>query len=346
MEWLERRLPAHESYCVSPEKKNEGWIMTTKIIGTGSCPGERVVTNDDLAKIVETSDEWISSRTGIKERHLTTGLGTSGMAARAAMLACENAGIRPDELDLIVMGTSTPEYCFPSGACQVQAAIGAVNAAGFDISAACSGFVFALMTAHSFLKSGMYRNALVIGADDISKLVDWSDRKTCVFFGDGAGAAVIPAQEDGCFEGLMGYEGKKWEVLTCQARSGGNFITEKKPDLGYIYMDGQEVFKFAVKKVPECIRQVLDANGVGMEEVRYYILHQANERIIDSVAKRLKEPLEKFPMNIQKYGNTSGASIPILLDEMNREGMLNRGDKIVLAGFGGGLTWGAILLEW
>ena len=320
--------------------------MTTKIIGTGSCPGERVVTNDDLANIVDTSDEWIRPRTGIHERHLTTGLGTAGMAAEAARLACENAGISPEELDLIIMGTSSPEYCFPSGACQVQAAIGAVNAAGFDLSAACSGFVFALMTAHSFLKSCLYRKALVIGADDLSKLVDWSDRRTCVLFGDGAGAAVVTAEEDGFFEGVMGCDGKKWEVLTCQARSGGNFLTEEKPEMGYISMDGQEVFKFAVKKVPECIRQVLDANGTEMSEVKYYILHQANERIIDSVAKRLKEPIEKFPMNIQRYGNTSGASIPILLDEMNREGKLNRGDKIVLAGFGGGLTWGAILLEW
>ncbi len=320
--------------------------MTTKITGTGFCPGERVVTNDDLAEIVETSDEWISSRTGIKERHLTAGLGTSGMAARAAELACENAGIRPEELDLIIVGTSTPEYNFPSTACQVQAAIGAVNAAGFDISAACSGFVFALMTAHSFIQSGIYRRALVIGADDISKLTDWSDRKTCVLFGDGAGAAVIEAQESGLFAGLLGCDGKKWEVLNCQSRSGGNFLTEEKPEMGYIRMDGQEVFRFAVKKVPECINQVLEANGTRMEEVRYYLLHQANERIIDSVAKRMKEPLEKFPMNIRKYGNTSAASIPILLDEMNREGKLERGDKIVLAGFGGGLTWGAILLEW
>ena len=326
---------------------NEVWIMTTKIIGTGSCPGDRVVTNDDLAQIVETSDEWISTRTGIRERRLTTVLGTAGMAAEAARKACQNAGIDPEELDLIVMGTSTPEYCFPNGACQVQAEIGAVNAVGFDVSAACSGFVFALMTAHSFMKAGTYRNALVIGADDISKIIDWSDRKTCVLFGDGAGAAVIRAEEqDGIFHGLLKSDGKKWDVLTCGARTAGNFLTEKKPELGYVFMDGQEVFKFAVKKVPECIRQILEETNTSQEEIRYYILHQANERIIDSVAKRLKEPLEKFPMNIQKYGNTSAASIPILLDEMNREGRLKRGDKIILSGFGGGLTWGAILLEW
>ncbi|MDO5416541.1 MAG: beta-ketoacyl-ACP synthase III [Lachnospiraceae bacterium] len=320
--------------------------MTTRIIGTGSCPGDRVVTNEDLAQIVETSDEWIASRTGIRQRHLTTGMGNSRMAAEAAKRACENAGIRPEELDLILTATSTPEYCFPSTACQVQAEIGAVNAAAFDISAACTGFVFALITAESFLASGMYRTILVIGADELSKVVDWEDRKTCVLFGDGAGACVVRAEESGSFHGIMGADGSRGPVLTCLSRSGGNFLTGEKPEHGFISMDGQEVFKFAVKKVPECVNELLAAQNRKKEEVRYYILHQANERIIESVAKRLKEPIEKFPMNIQNYGNTSGASIPILLDEMNRQGKLDKGDTIVLAGFGGGLTWGAVLLTW
>lgn len=320
--------------------------MTVKIIGTGACPGDKIVSNEDLAKIVETSDEWIYSRTGIKTRYLNTGQGISEMAAEASRRACENGGVHPEEVDLILCATSTPEYCFPSSACQVQEKIGAVNAAAFDISAACSGFVFALQTAYSFLVSGSYKTILVIGADDLSKITDWGDRKTCVLFGDGAGAAVITAGEKGYFHGIMGSDGRKSSVLTCLSRSDGNFLTGKKPEYGFIHMDGQEVFKFAVKKVPECIDQLLSEQGISKEEIRYYILHQANQRIIEAVSKRLKEPLEKFPMNIQKYGNTSAATIPILLDEMNRAGRLNQGDKIIMAGFGGGLTWGAVLLEW
>ncbi len=320
--------------------------MTGKIKGTGACPGDRLVTNEDLAEIVETSDEWIYSRTGIKTRYLSTGRGTSEMAAEASRRALENAGIHPEELDLILLATSTPEYCFPSSACQVQEKIGAVNAAAFDISAACSGFVFALQTACSFLASGSFQRILVIGADDLSKITDWSDRKTCVLFGDGAGAVVMEAEEGGLFRGVMHSDGRKGRVLTCLSRSEGNFLTGKKPEYGFTSMDGQEVFKFAVKKVPECIDQVLSDAEISKEEIRYYILHQANERIIEAVSKRLKEPIEKFPMNIREYGNTSAATIPILLDEMNRAGKLTRRDKIIMAGFGGGLTWGAVLLEW
>lgn len=320
--------------------------MTTRIIGTGSFAGESIVTNDDLAQIMETSDEWIRTRTGIRQRRLTTELGTSGMAAEAALRACENAGVPPEELDLILLATSTPEYCFPNGACQIQAKIGAVNAAAFDISAACTGFVFALQTAHSFIASGAFRMILVAGADDLSKTVDWKDRGTCVLFGDGAGAVVVKGDDSGSFHGIMRADGGRGQVLTCRARTEGNFLTGRTPELGYIRMDGQEVFKFAVKKVPECILQLLEEQQTKKEEIRYYILHQANERIIEAAAKRLKEPIEKFPMNIGWYGNTSAATIPILLDEMNRAGKLDRGDKIVLSGFGGGLTWGAVLMEW
>lgn len=320
--------------------------MTMRIIGTGSCCGDHLVTNQDLAQIVETSDEWISSRTGIRSRRLTTGLGTSGMAAEAAKRALEDGDICPEELDLIVLATSTPENHFPNGACEVQAAIGAVNAAAFDISAACTGFVFALQTAYGFMAAGSYKKILVIGADDLSKVTDWTDRKTCILFGDGAGAVVAEKEEEGMFSGIMKADGSRGQVLSCRARSGGNYLTGKKPEMGYIYMDGQEVFKFAVKKVPECVEQLLKEQDVQKEDIRYYILHQANERIIDAVAKRLKEPIEKFPMDIQDHGNTSAASIPILLDEMNRKGRLTRGDKLILAGFGGGLTWGAILMEW
>lgn len=322
--------------------------MEIKIIGTGSFVPEHVVTNDDLAAIVDTSDEWIRTRTGIRERRISEGEGTSRMAAEAAKRALENAGIKAEELDMILLGTSTPDCCFPSGACEVQAEIGAVNAAAYDLSAACSGFIFALNTAYSFLAAGLYRTILVIGADCLSKIVDWSDRSTCVLFGDGAGAAVVRAEEgDGSrFHMLMGSDGQRGPVLACTSRTVGNFLTGTKPQLGYMTMDGQEVFKFAVKKVPEIIEQVTEEAGVSLEDVRWFILHQANYRISESIAKRLKVSMDRIPMNIESYGNTSAATVPVLLDEMNRQGKLKKGDLLVLAGFGGGLTWGATLFTW
>ena len=320
--------------------------MTTRIIGTGSYVPEQIVTNDDLAKIVETSDEWIRSRTGIGERRIATLDSTSDMAARAAQAALEQAGVGAEEIDLILLGTSSPDHCFPNGACEVQARIGAVNAACFDISAACTGYVFALNTAHAFISTGLYRTALVIGADVLSKLIDWSDRGTCVLFGDGAGATVVRADERGILGMNMQSDGAKGGVLTCGSRSNGNFLLGKKPELGYMAMDGQEVFKFAVKKVPECITKVLEDTHTSKDEIAYFVIHQANYRIIESIAKRMKVDIERFPVNMEHYGNTSGASVPLLFDEMNRAGKLKRGDKIVFAGFGGGLTWGATLLEW
>lgn len=320
--------------------------MTSRIIGTGSYAPEQIVTNDDLAKIVETSDEWITSRTGIRERRIGLDEGTAFMASEAGKRAVENAGIQAEEIDLILVGTSSPDHCFPSVACEVQAAIGAVNAAAMDISAACTGFLFSLATAQAYISAGIYKTVLVIGADCLSKLTDWTDRGTCVLFGDGAGAAVVRAEETGVIHTVMGADGQKGPVLSCVARSEGNFLNGKTPQLGYMEMNGQEVFKFAVKKVPECVLQVLNEANVSPDEVTYFILHQANFRICESVAKRLKQPLEKVPMNIEKYGNTSAATVPILLDELNRAGKLVRGDKLVLSGFGGGLTWGATLLEW
>ena len=268
------------------------------------------------------------------------------MAIEAAKRAIENAGISPEELDIILLATSSPDHCFPAGACEVQAAVGAVNAVAFDISAACSGFLFALNTVQAYIQAGIYKTALVLGADCLSKLTDWSDRGTCVLFADAAGAAVVQAAENGMVHMVMGSDGVKGPVLSCIARTEGNFLNGKKPELGYMYMNGQEVFKFAVKKVPECIHQVLDKAGVPLDEVSCFVLHQANYRIVEAVAKRLKQPMEKFPMNMDKYGNTSAASIPVLLDELNREGKLEPGSKVVLAGFGAGLTWGAALLEW
>ena len=321
-------------------------MITSRIVGTGSYVPEQIVTNDDLAKIVETNDEWIRTRTGIRQRRIATSEGTSDLAAKAAERAIEQAGIKPEEIDLIILATSSQDYCFPSGACEVQGRVGAVNAVCYDLSAACTGFVFALNTAQAFIQSGVYRTALVVGSEVLSKLIDWKDRSTCVLFGDGAGAVVLRADETGILGFQMHSDGTKGNVLTCGARSNGNFLMNQKPELSYMTMDGQEVFKFAVKRVPEVISQLLEKTGTPIEEIRYFVLHQANYRIIESVAKRLKVGMEKFPANMEYYGNTSGASIPLLLDEMNRAGKLNPGDKIILSGFGGGLTWGATLIQW
>ena len=320
--------------------------MTARIIGTGSAVPEQIVTNEDLSKIVETSDEWISSRSGIKERRLAKEETTTSLAILAGKRALENAGIASEEIEVIIVATCTPDYFFPNTACQVQEAIGAKHAVAFDLSAACSGFLFALSTAQAYIKGGIYQKALIIGAETMSKMIDWSDRSTCVLFGDGAGAAVVSAEETGVLELVQKSNGAGKGVLSCKARETRNLLNHESETKEYLYMEGQPVFKFAVKTVPECVEEVLKKAEVKKEEIRYYILHQANSRIIQSVAKRLKEPEEKFPMNLSLYGNTSAASIPILLDEMNRNGLLNRGDKLVLSGFGAGLTWGAVLLEW
>lgn len=320
--------------------------MTARIAGIGICVPENIITNDDLAKIVDTNDEWIRSRTGICERRISTEDGTSALAAKAAKKALEAAGVSPEEIDILILGTSSPDYNYPSGACEVQAAIGAVNAVAFDISAACAGFIFAMEIVQGFFQAGIYKTALIIGSETLSKVTDWSDRGTCVLFGDGAGAAVLKADEKGVIDMMMGSDGTKGPVLACQSRTLGNFLTGTKPEIGFMTMDGQEVFRFAVKKVPESVEILLKKTGIPKEEIKYYVLHQANERIIEAAAKRLKEPMDKFPMSISRYGNTSTASIPLLLNEMVEHGMLEPGDKIVMSGFGAGMTWGAVLLEW
>ena len=320
--------------------------MTARIAGIGICVPENIITNDDLAKIVDTNDEWIRSRTGICERRISTEDGTSALAAKAAKKALEAAGVSPEEIDILILGTSSPDYNYPSGACEVQAAIGAVNAVAFDISAACAGFIFAMEIVQGFFQAGIYKTALIIGSETLSKVTDWSDRGTCVLFGDGAGAAVLKADEKGIIDMMMGSDGTKGPVLACQSRTLGNFLTGTKPEIGFMTMDGQEVFRFAVKKVPESVEILLKKTGIPKEEIKYYVLHQANERIIEAAAKRLKEPMDKVPMSISRYGNTSTASIPLLLNEMVEHGMLEPGDKIVMSGFGAGMTWGAVLLEW
>ncbi|BFL46811.1 ketoacyl-ACP synthase III [Lactonifactor longoviformis] len=320
--------------------------MATRIIGTGSALPKTIVTNDDLAKVVETSDEWISSRTGIRARRIAKDETTVSLAAEAARNALKSSHKHPEEIQLVIAATCSPDYFFPSTACCVMKELGIPEAAAFDLSAACSGFLFALNTAHAYLESGMYQNALIIGTETISKLIDWEDRGTCVLFGDGAGAAVVEKDSTGLLSVVQHADGGKSQVLTCRNRTVRNMLVPEELPQDYITMEGQEVFKFAVKKVPECIRQVLEQSGTGIEEVKYFVLHQANSRIIQSVAKRLGAGEDKFPMNLQSTGNTSAASIPLLLDEMNQRGMLERGDKIILSGFGAGLTWGADLLVW
>ncbi len=320
--------------------------MRTRIIGTGSCMPEMVVTNDDLSKIMDTSDEWISSRTGIRERRLAREETTASMSVTAAKRALENAGITAQEIDLIIVGTITGDYVTPSTACEVQAALGADKAVAFDINAACSGFMFALHVADAYIKTGVYKTALILGAETLSKIMDWNDRSTCVLFGDGAGAAVVRSDETGLLAYDQGSDGARGTVLTCRSRENNNPFVKNPTEPSYTHMDGQEVYKFAVTTVPASIKKVVGEAGLTIEDIDCFALHQANIRIIQSVAKRLKAPEEKFPTSLDHCGNVSAASVPILLDEINRKGILKPGMKIVLSGFGGGLTWGSAVLEW
>lgn len=326
--------------------------MTGKICGTGSFAPSFTMDNHDIAKLVETSDEWIQERTGVVRRHIIREETTVSMAAEAGRRALDNAGISAQEIDLILVSTISSNVVLPCAACEVQKELGAVHATCFDLSAACTGFVLAYNTAMAYLASGVYQNALIIGSESLSNLTNWEDRGTCILFGDGAGAAVVRTCDQKAYIPVTHSDGARGAALSCTSRydkSGlaGNVDPQEWMEDRYLMqMDGRAVFKFAVKSVPQAVEELLEKNQVEKEEIAWYILHQANRRIVESVAKRLGESIEKFPMNLQEYGNTSSASIPILLDEMNRKGLLKRGQKIVLAGFGAGLTWGASLLEW
>lgn len=318
-----------------------------KIIGTGSCLPQTVVTNDDLSKIMDTSDEWISSRTGIRERHLAKEETTTSMSVEAARRAMENAGVTAQEIDLIIVGTLSADHVTPACACEVQAAIGAQNAVAFDINAACSGFMFALNIAHAYLQMGVYKTALILGAETLSKIMDWNDRSTCVLFGDGAGAVVVCADErDRMLAYDQGSDGVRGSVLACKNRTNNNPLVQTGVEPEYVHMDGQEVYKFAVTAVPASLSKTIKAAGLSVEDIDYFALHQANIRIIQSVAKRLKVSEDKFPISLDHCGNISAASVPILLDEINRKGLLKPGMKIALSGFGGGLTWASAVIEW
>lgn len=302
-----------------------------------------------MSTIVDTDDEWIRQRTGIKERHLSNGKeGTTYMATHAAEAALENAGITADELDMIIVATVSADTYVPSTSCQVQGAIGAIRATCFDLNAACSGFLFAMNTAYAYIEMGMAKTILIIGAETLSREVDWSDRSSCILFGDGAGAAIMRQEEGkgGLIASVTGSDGSQGDVLTCKGRGIQNPFHQSKRKKDYLRMEGQAVFRFAVTMVPRCIKQILKKTGYDTEDIKFFVLHQANVRILELIAKRLKVDIDKFPMNLDRYGNTSSASIPILLDELNRNNLLEPGDKIVLSGFGGGLTWGAVLIEW
>lgn len=319
--------------------------MTGVICGTGSYIPVHTMDNNDIAQLVETNDEWIRERTGVVKRHIIQEETTVSMAADAARKALENGNVSAEEVDLILVSTISSNVILPCAACEVQKAIGAVNATCFDLSAACTGFVFAYNTAVAYLANGMYRTVLIIGSESLSNLTNWKDRGTCILFGDGAGAAVVKAAEGKLYRAVTHSDGFKGEALTCTSRHNRNW--EEIPlEETYMQMDGQAVFKFAVKRVPEAVKEVLEKNNMTAEEIDYFILHQANKRIVEAVAKRLDVSIDKFPMNLQEYGNTSSASIPILLDEMSRDGRLKKGQKIILAGFGAGLSWGATILEW
>lgn len=320
--------------------------MTIRIIGTGSYLPENIVTNDDLARIMDTSDEWIASRTGIRARHLVKEETTAQISAEAAKKALDEAGMKAEDLDLIIVGTLSGDYVTPSTACEVQAILGAEKAVAFDINAACSGFMFAMNTAYAYIHSGIYQNALVIGAETLSKLMDWNDRSTCVLFGDGAGAAVVRADKTGLLHFTQGADGSKGMVLSCRGRMNNNPLVKNSVKPDYVSMDGQEVYKFAVSTVPASIQKVLEEADLEVTDIKYFLLHQANIRIIQSVAKRLKADMNKFPTTLEHCGNISAGSVPILLDEVHKKGMLQRGDKLVMAGFGAGLTWSAAVMEW
>lgn len=319
------------------------------IAGTGSYVPKNRVTNDDMAKLVETSDEWIASRTGIRERRISTDENTSDLAYEAARRVLQNVGYDATEIDLIICATISPDSFMPSVACMVQERLGATKAAAFDLSAACSGLIYGMACASSFIETGMYQKILIIGAETLSKTLDWTDRSTCVLFGDGAGAVLLSASdtEKGISFVQLLSDGSKQDYLTLPAMPLHNPLTvdqEGKPQV--ISMKGQEVFKFAVRSITDHINTLLRQTQLSPEDIKYIVTHQANYRIIEQAAKTVKIPIEKFYMNLELYGNTSAATIGIALDEMVQKNMLQTGDKLILVGFGGGMTSGAILVEW
>lgn len=308
--------------------------MKAGIVGIGRYLPEKIVTNADLEKIMDTSDEWIRTRTGIEERRIAgDDVDTTDMAFAAAQNAIKDAGINPQDIDLILIATVTPEHPFPSVACKIQERLGAKKAAAMDISAACAGFMYGIVTAKQFIETGVYKNVLVVGVEKLSKITDWNDRNTAVLFGDGAGAAIIgPVSEN---RGILSFE------LGADGTGGKHLYQDE-----YIIMNGREVFKFAVRQMGDSCVHVLEKAGLSKEDVDLLIPHQANIRIMEASRQRLELPVEKMSRTVHKYGNTSAASIPISIVEELEAGNIKDDDVIVMVGFGGGLTWGAIAIRW
>ncbi|WP_333886658.1 beta-ketoacyl-ACP synthase III [Clostridium sp.] len=317
-----------------------------KIAGVGSYVPPKILDNNDLSLIVDTNDEWIIERTGIRQRRISQGENTSEMATKAAINAMESANIKAEDIDLIVVSTITPDNFIPSTACIVQKNIKAVNATCFDISAACSGLIYGLDVGTQFIRSGRFKVVLVIGAETLSKILDWQDRSTCILFGDGAAAAILQVgQEDSILSAYTGSDGFQGDALTCPAVPVNNPCTTSDFQQSVVKMDGKAIFKFAVKILVKSVKMLLKEQRLTLEEIKYIIPHQANYRIIECAAKILKVDMNKFYINLDIYGNTSAASVGIALDEVYKKNLVEKGDKVLIIGFGGGLTYGGLLIN-
>jgi len=333
----------------SPRSSKPG--RTASIIGTGSYVPEKILTNDDLSKLVDTSDEWITTRTGIKERRVAASDEyTSDLATKAALAAIEQAGISAQEIDLILVATATPDMMFPSCACLVQTKIGATKAACLDVSAACAGFLFAIEIGQQFITTHTYETVLVIGAEKLTSITNWTDRNTCVLFGDGAGAAVLGhrGRAHGVISTHMGSDGQFADILFMPGGGCRTPITAENADkhLQTIHMSGKDVYKQAVTAMLSASQTALAKAGLTIDDIACVIPHQANVRIIEAIADRLKIPLDRFFVNLDRYGNTSAAAVAIALDEANRSGRIKKGDYVLMVVFGGGLTWASTVVEW
>jgi 3-oxoacyl-[acyl-carrier-protein] synthase-3 len=325
------------------------------IIGNGSFAPEKIITNEDLAKMVDTSDEWITTRTGIKVRHITNDNETTAyLATEAAKRALADAKLDAAELDIIIVATITPEMVFPSTACFVQSALQAKKAFAFDVGAACSGFIYSLAIVQQFLESGRFKNALVIGAETLTKITNWADRTSCILFGDGAGAVVLQSQpagkkneRKGIMYSTMASDGDYWQTLCCVAYGSRHPARKQLDDPSKIFMQikGREVYQQAIRRIVETVTECLDHCGLGIDDIKMMISHQMNGRIIESAAKRLNFPDEKVYINISKYGNTSAASVPLAFDGCVKEGRVKKGDIVIFVAFGAGLTWGATVIQ-
>jgi len=321
-------------------------MIYTRIIGTGSYVPKKMMTNDDLKQFVDTNDEWIFSRTGIKERHIVTDEETVDLAEKASALAIKDAGIDPLEIDLVIVATVTPDNHFPGISQLLQHRLGLREVMTFDVNAACSGFLYVLNIADKMIKSGAYNNALIVGAETLTRLTDWRDRNTCVLFGDAAGAMIIAKSDTNHIQDVIcGSRGDVDDLLICKNVDVKDPVVNAASQQDHIHMKGSEVFKFATRILPKTVNDLLERNGMVLDDLDYIVAHQANERIIRKAAKDLKFSMDKMFLNIGHYGNTSAASVPLAIDQAIKTKFLKKGDKFITVAFGGGLTWGGALIE-